>query len=161
MEFITRLDCRYHCEKSADSFRFWTEKFLSRLDIPSFSSNWNWIYLSFFSALINDFSSPVPPDIFSFTPFIYNITVRGEQVELLVPANQGNWIDCSDINAENSTMKEQLIFGKSSFLILDYVSLCAKSLVLSYPIPFLEFCPKTTPTELTVEVCVHRPLSKN
>jgi hypothetical protein len=48
-----------------------------------------------FIALINDWSSSSPPDIYSFTPFIYNITVRGDQIELLVPCNQGNWIDCN------------------------------------------------------------------
>ena len=48
------------------------------------------------------------------------------------------------------------LLSKISFFLLieDYVSLCAKSLLLSYPIPFLEFCPKTTSTELTVEVCI-------
>ncbi len=55
--------------------------------------------------LINDFASVNPPDIYSFTPFIYNITLRGEQVEVLVPCNQGNWIDCSNANAENSMNK--------------------------------------------------------
>lgn len=52
--------------------------------------------------MINDWSSSVPPDIYSFTPFIYNITLHGDQVELLIPSNQGNWIDCSKTNAENS-----------------------------------------------------------
>lgn len=47
---------------------------------------------------------------------------------------------------------------RKSFIIIiaDYVSLCAKSLLLIYPIPFLEFCPKATPTELTVEVCLNK-----
>ncbi|CAF1031213.1 unnamed protein product [Adineta ricciae] len=91
---------------------------------------------NFFQALIADFGSSVPPDIYSFTPFIYNITLRGELVEVLVPCNQGNWIDCSNDKAAENT----------------YVSLCAKSLVLTYPLPFLEFCPVSTPMDLNIEV---------
>ncbi|UJR36630.1 hypothetical protein I4U23_029350 [Adineta vaga] len=91
---------------------------------------------NFFQALINDFGSSVPPDIYSFTPFIYNITLRGELVEVLIPCNQGNWIDCSnEKTAENN-----------------YVSLCAKSLALTYPLSFIEFCPVATSADLTIEI---------
>lgn len=67
--------------------------------------------------LINDFASPNPPDIYSFTPFIYNITLRGEQVEVLVPCNQGNWIDCSNVNAENS-MKKIFVYSIEKSLLV-------------------------------------------
>ncbi|CAF3740732.1 unnamed protein product [Rotaria sordida] len=93
---------------------------------------------NFFQALINDWSSSSPPDIYSFTPFVYNITVHGDQVEILIPCNQGNWIDCSNENAQQPAEN-------------NYVSLCAKSLVLTYPLPFFEFCPKVTAMDLTVE----------
>ncbi|CAF3397517.1 unnamed protein product [Rotaria sp. Silwood1] len=93
---------------------------------------------NFFQALINDWSSSLPPDIYSFAPFIYDITVQGDQVEILTPCNQGNWIDCSDGN--NQQLAEN-----------NYVSLCAKSLRLTYPLSFIEFCAKTTAMDLTIE----------
>ena len=46
------------------------------------------------SALINDLASTEPPNIHFFTPFIYHLNVHIDQVELLIPSNQGNWIDC-------------------------------------------------------------------
>ncbi|CAF4261605.1 unnamed protein product [Rotaria magnacalcarata] len=95
---------------------------------------------NFFQALINDWSSSLPPDIYSFAPFIYNITLRGDHIELLVPCNQGNWLDCSNVKtAENN-----------------YLSLCAKTLALTFPLAFYEFCPKNASIDLTVEVCYFR-----
>jgi len=52
-------------------------------------------YFFIFLALINDWASSVPPDIYSFAPFIYDITLKGTHVEVLIPCNQGNWIDCT------------------------------------------------------------------
>jgi hypothetical protein len=65
-------------------------------------------------ALINDWSSSTPPDIYSFVPFIYNITLRGKQIELLIPCNQGNWIDCAtspSMSIENSKIHEHIRFN--------------------------------------------------
>jgi hypothetical protein len=79
-------------------------KISSKVKFISFISNCSLFIIIL--ALINDWSSAVPPDIYSFTPFIYNLTLRADQLELLIPSNQGNWIDCSKDNdrqlAENS-----------------------------------------------------------
>jgi hypothetical protein len=78
--------------------------------------------LNIFLALINDFASRNLPDMYSFAPFIYNITLRGEQVEVLVPCNQGNWIDCSNVNAENSMeTKSSPIESKNLFLLFKII----------------------------------------
>ncbi len=53
------------------------------------------------SALINDWASSTPPDIYSFVPYIYDMTLKGSHVEVLMPCNQGNWIDCTQ-SSENS-----------------------------------------------------------
>jgi hypothetical protein len=74
-------------------------------------------------ALINDWASSVPPDIYSFTPFIYNVTVRGQQVEILVPCNQGNWIDCSKENDQQSAENSEENQLKSFISTLFYFSL--------------------------------------
>jgi hypothetical protein len=34
----------------------------------------------------------------------------------------------------------------------DYISVCAKTFLFIYPLPFIEFCPKFTPMNITVEV---------
>ena len=49
-------------------------------------------------ALINDWASSVPPDIYSFVPYIYDMMLQGDYVEILIPCNQGNWIDCANGN---------------------------------------------------------------
>jgi hypothetical protein len=53
------------------------------------------------SALINDWASSTPPDIYSFVPYIYDMKLKGNHVEVLIPCNQGNWIDCVQ-SSENS-----------------------------------------------------------
>lgn len=81
------------------------------LNIKIFSKVQKLLYLftesflnDIFIGLINDWSSSLSPDIYSYAPFVYDITLRGDHVELLVPSNPGNWIDCSNDNsAENST----------------------------------------------------------
>jgi len=85
----------------------------------------------FFEALINDWASSVPPDIYSFTPFIYNITVAGDQIEVLIPCNQGNWIDCSNgkdqQSAENSINKLWVLNKIYFFTCLRlYIIMCKK-----------------------------------
>ncbi|CAF3490546.1 unnamed protein product [Rotaria socialis] len=118
--------------------RLWNSLQLWFIDIAAKKAQIYFVFehKNFFQALINDWSSSLPPDIYSFAPFIYNITLRGDHIELLVPCNQGNWLDCSNVKtAENN-----------------YLSLCAKTLVLTYPLAFFEFCPKNTSMDLTVEV---------
>ncbi|CAF1669939.1 unnamed protein product, partial [Adineta ricciae] len=96
---------------------------------------------NFLQALINDWASSVPPDIYSFVPYIYDMILQGDYVEILIPCNQGNWIDCANGNHAQQRTAEN-----------NYISICAKSFSLTYPLPFLEFCPKATPMDITIEV---------
>ncbi|CAF1506567.1 unnamed protein product, partial [Rotaria sordida] len=102
----------------------------------------------FFQSLINDWSSPVPPDIYSFAPFIYDISLQGNHVEFLIPCNQGNWIDCPNENNRQKQQQQQQQQPAEN----NFISICAKSVSLTYPLPFLEFCPKVTPMDITIDV---------
>jgi len=64
-------------------------------------SNKTKFYLFILLALLNDWASSVPPDIYSYSPFIYDIILKGSHLEVLIPCNQGNWIDCTQ-SAETS-----------------------------------------------------------
>jgi hypothetical protein len=91
-------------QKSLKFILFLNIKIFSKVKFLFLSSQI--LYFDLFSALINDFSSSVPPNIYSFTPFIYNITVHADEVEVLVPCNQGNWIDCSNRNSAENSRKD-------------------------------------------------------
>ncbi|CAF3838581.1 unnamed protein product, partial [Rotaria sp. Silwood1] len=91
-------------------------------------------------ALINDWASSIPPDIYSYASFIYNITIDRQYVEVLVPCNQGNWIDCTNDKQQQQPVENNYIF------------VWAKSISLKYPLLFLEFCPTVTPMDIAIEV---------
>ncbi|CAF4971055.1 unnamed protein product, partial [Rotaria sp. Silwood1] len=97
----------------------------------------------FFQSLLNDWSSSIPPDIYSFAPFIYDINLKGDHLEVFIPCNQGNWIDCTN---ENNRQKQQQPPENN------FISVCAKTFSLTYPLPFIEFCPKVTPMDITIDI---------
>ncbi|CAF1000290.1 unnamed protein product, partial [Adineta steineri] len=127
-----------HYPRIWNSIQIWT------LDLTANKAQVYFVFehKNFFQALINDWASSVPPDIYSFAPYIYDITLQGDHIEVLVPCNQGNWIDCVKENARQQQGAPEN----------NYISVCAKSFSLTYPIPFLDFCPKATPMDITIEV---------
>ena len=59
--------------------------------------------MNFFYDLVVDWGSPhYIPDIFEFVPYTWHINVRFEEFELLLQANEFNWIDTASSNPENS-----------------------------------------------------------
>ncbi len=63
----------------------------------------------FFQDLINDWSSRFMADIRHFVPYIYDIKLKANQLEFILPCNQHNWID---VNILENNCKLCLIFWK-------------------------------------------------
>ncbi|CAF3889879.1 unnamed protein product, partial [Rotaria sp. Silwood1] len=128
------LDIHIHYPRIWNSIQDWN------VDIKTEKAQIYFIFVhkNFFQALINDWASSIPPDIYSYASFIYNITIDRQYVEVLVPCNQGNWIDCTND-------KQQPVEN-------NYIFVWAKSISLKYPLLFLEFCPTVTPMDIAIEV---------
>ena len=66
-------------------------------------------HVNFFYDLVVDWGSPhYIPDIFEFVPYTWHINVRFEEFELLLQANEFNWIDTASSNPENSKCESQV-----------------------------------------------------
>ena len=86
-------------------------------------------------ALLADWSSSVPPDIYSFAPFIYDISLQADHAELLVPCNQGNWIDCENENnqkQQSSSENSKRSYFSFNFIQLFIIFKITSQLVLSH-----------------------------
>ncbi|CAG0890403.1 unnamed protein product [Cyprideis torosa] len=55
----------------------------------------------FVQDLLQDWSSTDRSDVLSFVPYTYKISLSLQQCEVVLPANQYNWIDCGSQQAEN------------------------------------------------------------
>ncbi|GFR72316.1 protein CSF1, partial [Elysia marginata] len=56
---------------------------------------------TFFSDLVDDWSSKSAPDIYSFVPYNFTLSLMIKQFELLTLANENNWVDTSSQHQEN------------------------------------------------------------
>ena len=79
----------------------------------------------FIQDLIDDWSDKNRPDIFKFIPYTWRISVVIKEFELIVLANEHNWIDCSTaVNDENCK-----------------IAICGEHFDMAFDLPFIEFLP--------------------
>ena len=130
---------------NADSVKFdidinypldWNDMQTWNFDIELFRSTIFIVYYhkNFFQDLINDWSSRVMADVRSFVPYVYNFNVKANDIEVVLPCNEHNWIDVHQI--ENNTFFEIL----------------ASKADLKIGFPFREFLPQKTNIELDIKV---------
>lgn len=75
--------------------------------------------------LIDDWSDKNRPDILKFIPYTWRISVVIKEFELIVLANEHNWIDCSTgVNDENCK-----------------IAICGEHFDMAFDLPFIEFLP--------------------
>lgn len=91
----------------------------------------------FFSDLIDDWAGKGRPDLLSFVPYTWKFSLVLKEFELIVLANEHNWIDCS------STM------DKSSENV--QLAICGDTFDMSFDLPFVEFLPKTVPIKIWIQ----------
>lgn len=85
-------------------------------------------HVNFFYDLVVDWGSPhTVPDIFEFYPYTWYIGFNLKDFELLLQANEFNWIDTSSSNPESSKSITQSILISSR--IYRAVSIKSYSLV--------------------------------
>ena len=63
------------------------------LDFTRTSVYFVFFHKIFFQDLINDWSGRYMADIRTFAPYIYDIKMRANEIEIILPCNQHNWID--------------------------------------------------------------------
>ena len=65
-------------------------------------------HIDLFGHLINDWSSKSRPDLYHFVPFDTFISLELRDFELILPANQYNWMDCESQHLENCYAGEMI-----------------------------------------------------
>ncbi|BFZ14882.1 hypothetical protein BsWGS_17921 [Bradybaena similaris] len=89
---------------------------------------------SFFSDLVNDWSSKSPPDIYSFVPYTWTLSLVIKQFEVLTLSNENNWVDTSSQHQENA-----------------HIAFCGEHFDLCVTFPFSDFVPETVPINLVIK----------
>ncbi len=130
---------------NADSVKFdidinypldWNDMQTWNFDIEFFRSTIFIVYYhkNFFQDLINDWSSRVMADMRTFVPYVYNFNIKANDIEVVLPCNEHNWIDVHQL--ENNTFFE----------------IQASRADLKIGFPFKEFLPQKTNIELDIKV---------
>nr|XP_039251251.1 transmembrane protein KIAA1109-like isoform X2 [Styela clava] len=102
---------------------------------------------NFIADFMDDWSNRESPDLMSFTPYKMKLNFDLQDFELLLPANEHNWVDCASKRKENAL-----------------VGLTGKSLRINFTLPFHSFLASTysIPFNFRVmraELCLFIPLS--
>ncbi|XP_062839680.1 bridge-like lipid transfer protein family member 1 isoform X4 [Anolis carolinensis] len=115
--------------------RIWNMPQTWQCEVEVYKATYHFIFAqkSFFTDLIQDWSSDSAPDIFSFVPYSWNFKIMFHQFEMLWAANQHNWIDCSTKQQENV-----------------YVAACGETLNIIFSLPFTDFVPSTCSTRFSL-----------
>lgn len=96
----------------------WNELQVWNVDLTLSKSSVFFVFFHkvFFQDLINDWSSRYMADIRTFAPYIYDIKLRANDLEFILPCGQHNWIDVCVL--ENNS---KWIVGLFVQLVLDLV----------------------------------------
>jgi hypothetical protein len=55
-----------------------------------------WPVKQFLTDLINDWASDAKLDLVSYVPVTYEFDIRCHHLELIIPVNQYNYVDCNE-----------------------------------------------------------------
>ncbi|XP_069098559.1 bridge-like lipid transfer protein family member 1 isoform X3 [Pleurodeles waltl] len=115
--------------------RIWNMPQTWQCELEVYKATYHFIFAqkSFFTDLIQDWSSDNAPDIFSFVPYTWNLKIMFHQFEMIWAANQHNWVDCSTKQQENV-----------------YLAACGDTLNIEFPLPFTDFVPTTCNTRFSL-----------
>lgn len=89
----------------------------------------------FFCDLIDDWAGKGRPDILSFVPYTVKFGLVLKEFELIVNANEHNWIDCSS-NSPNDNVQLAII---------------GDTFDISFDLPFTDFLPPTVPIKIWIQ----------
>ena len=100
----------------------------------------------FFQSLIDDWAGTDRPDMLKFVPYTCKVNLILKEFELIVVANEYNWIDCtSKIKNENIEL-----------------AICGDTYDMAFDLSFAEFLPEITPYKIwiqgeSLEAAMHVP----
>lgn len=107
--------------------RIWNahQEWLCKITACKATVNLIFAHKIFIQDLIDDWSDKECPDILKFIPYTWKISIVIKDFELLVLANQYNWIDCAtDLKDENCK-----------------IAVCGEHFDVAFDLPFIEFLP--------------------
>nr|XP_056711844.1 bridge-like lipid transfer protein family member 1 [Euleptes europaea] len=115
--------------------RIWNMPQTWQCEVEVYKATYHFIFAqkSFFTDLIQDWSSDSAPDIYAFVPYTWNFKIMFHQFEMIWAANQHNWIDCSTKQQENV-----------------YVAACGETLNIDFSLPFDDFVPSICSTTFSL-----------
>ncbi|XP_053786570.1 bridge-like lipid transfer protein family member 1 isoform X10 [Desmodus rotundus] len=136
MQYRTLLEAEmlaFHINASYP--RVWNMPQTWQCELEVYKATYHFIFAqkSFFTDLIQDWSSDSAPDIFSFVPYTWSFKIMFHQFEMIWAANQHNWIDCSTKQQENV-----------------YLAACGETLNIEFSLPFTDFVPATCSTKFSL-----------
>lgn len=100
----------------------------------------------FFQSLIDDWAGTDRPDMLKFVPYTCKVNLILKEFELIVVANEYNWIDCT------SKLKNENV----------ELAICGDTYDMAFDLSFAEFLPETTPYKIwiqgeSLEAAMHVP----
>lgn len=90
----------------------------------------------FICDLIDDWSDRNRADILKFIPYTWRISIVIKEFELLVLANEFNWIDCSTMGAKDENCK---------------IAVCGEHFDMAFDLPFVEFLPSKLAIKIWIQ----------
>lgn len=74
-----------------------TQTWNINIDLTKASTYFVFYHKNLFQDLINDWSSRMMSDLRNFVPYVYKINVVANDLEAILPCNQHNWVDTTNI----------------------------------------------------------------
>jgi hypothetical protein len=98
----------------------WNEMQVWNMDINLIKTNvyFTFFHKIFFQDLINDWSGRYMADIRTFAPYIYDIKLRGDDMEIILPWNQHNWIDVNILENNSNDLVFLICLEANNFCII-------------------------------------------
>lgn len=89
----------------------WNDLQIWNINLDLFKSDifFTFYHKFFFQQMINDWSSRSMGDLRKFVPYIYDFKLRAQDLEVILPCNQYNWLDCAIL--ENNGILISLILN--------------------------------------------------
>jgi hypothetical protein len=112
-----------------------------------------------FQDLINDWSSKLKSDLRTFVPYVYELNAKVNDMELILPCNQHNWIDTNKL--ENNSFLSLLaskVFIKTSLNFEEYLP---DEMPIDFEIRAQDICAKFIIPETNRNLIVLKLLRQN
>lgn len=112
-----------------------------------------------FQDLVNDWSSKVKSDLRSFVPYIYELQAKVNDMELILPCNQHNWIDTN--KQENNSFLSLLGSRVAIQTSINFEEFLPEEMLIDFEIRAQDICAKFIIPETNSNLIVLKLLRQN